>query len=199
MLSEEKNQAKKGAQEPRAANTGHNDVIGQEAWGFDNPLTVAVWFGYDDVVRELTHDHDLLDEFGGHALYLAASMGRLEEMSLLLDAGVSPNAEEDDGLTPIYGAAEHGCVQAMQMLLDAGANLNHRARSRWLLLKFTVFANQFDAARFLIARGYSADDEERRKVQELLHQKGLDPNSSSSSANQFGPKGTATDGVRFTS
>lgn len=144
------------------------DVIGQEAWGFDNALTVAVWFGYDDVIRKLVHDRDVLEKYGAQSLYLAASMGRLKEMSLLLDAGVSPNAEIENGFTPVYGAAEYGCVQAMQLLVNSGANVNHRANAKWSLLKFAVISNQLDAARFLITHGYLADDAEREKVQRIL-------------------------------
>src|SRR3546814_16186721 len=77
-------------------------VIEQNAMGLDNVLTVAVWFGYVDIVSESLQDHHTVKEYGAQSLYLAASMVRLREMSLFLDGGVAPHQEIHDGLTPLY-------------------------------------------------------------------------------------------------
>lgn len=151
-----------------------NQVIGQGAWGFDNPLTVAVWFGYDDIVEELIRNHELLDKYGGGALYVAASMGRLKEMSLLLDAGVSPDAEIENGYTPIYGAADYGCLRAIQLLIDSGASMSHRTNAGRSLLGFAVTSRQFETARYVIKQGYIADEVERRSVEDTLRRMGMD-------------------------
>lgn len=147
-------------------------VIDQEAWGLDNALTVAVWFGYDDLTRELIRKRDVLDSFGAQSLYLAASMGRLEEMFLLLNAGVSPDAELENGFTPIYGAAQYGCKTAIKLLVDSGANMHHQAGTDWSVLKFAVVSGQLETARFLVAHGYLADDNEKKEVQEVLQRMG---------------------------
>jgi hypothetical protein len=150
------------------------DVISKGAWGLDNALTVAVWFGYDDVIEKLLQDRANIEKYGAQSLHLAASMGRLKEMSMLLDAGVLPNSQIENGFTPIYGAAEHGCMQAMQLLIDAGEDVNHRANVRWTLLEDAVISKQFDAARFLVTHGYVTDDEEKKKIQEILHRMEMD-------------------------
>lgn len=150
------------------------DVISKGAIDANNVLTVAVWFGYDDIIKKSLTDRDLVREYGAQSLYLAASMGRLNEMSMLLDAGISPNAEVQGGFTPIYGAAEHGCVRAMQLLVDSGADVNHRANVRWTLLQDAVISKQFDAARFLIAHGYKTSKDEKKKIDTILRRMGME-------------------------
>lgn len=145
-------------------------VIDQKATGLDNVLTVAVWFGYGDIVKKSLKDRDLVNKYGAQSLYLAASMGRLGEMSMLLYAGVSPNAGIHNGLTPIYGATEHGCVRAMQLLVDSGADVNHKANVGWTLMEDAVISKQFDAARFLMEHGYNASREEKSRVRKILQQ-----------------------------
>src|SRR3546814_540998 len=149
-------------------------VIEQNAMGLDNVLTVAVWFGYGDIVSESLKDQHTVKEYGAQSLYLAASMGRLREMSMLLDGGVAPNSEIQDGLTPIYGAAEYGCVQAMQLLVDSGANVNHKANVVWTLLESTVISEKFDASRFLMKHGYNLDKDEKKRIKEILRQMHLE-------------------------
>lgn len=150
-----------------------NDVIAKGSVGMDNALTVAVWFGYDDVVKKLINKRGMVEKYGAQSLYLAASMGRLTEMSMLIHAGVSTNAEVKTGLTPIYGATEHGCVQAMQLLVDYGANVNWTANSRWTLLEDAIISRQFDAAKFLLDHGYTANSGEKRRISDILMRIGM--------------------------
>lgn len=147
-------------------------VIHQKAIGLDNVLTVAVWFGYDDIIAKLLKDRDLVNKHGAQSLYLAASMGRLHEMSMLIDAGVAPNSQVQNGFTPIYGAAEHGCVQAMRLLVDSGADVNHDAKVQWTLLEDAAGSRQFSAARFLVENGYNVGEDEKERVKEILRRMG---------------------------
>jgi hypothetical protein len=150
------------------------DVISKEAWGLDNALTVAVWFGYEGTIEKLLQDRVNVDKYGAQSLHVAASMGRLKEMSMLLNAGVPPNFEVENGFSPIYGATEHGCMQAMQLLIDAGADVNHRANVQWTILEDAVISRQLEAARFLVAHGYCADDAEKKKIKDILRRMGMD-------------------------
>lgn len=146
---------------------------------FDNTLTTAVWFGYDDIVRRLLGNRHMVDMYGAQSLHVAAAMGRLTEMSMLLDAGVSANAEfrhdGEDYDTPIYAAAQNGCMEAMQLLVVHGADVNHRAKMGATLLERAVLSRNFGAARFLLMHGYKARPGEKAHVDEILVDLGMRP------------------------
>jgi ankyrin repeat protein len=74
------------------------------------------------------------------ALIVAAQHGRLEIMSLLLDAGAAIDAADQHQNTACYAAVSNGHFAALQLLLDRGANT---AR---------------DASRLLAAASDNADD-----------------------------------------
>lgn len=130
------------------------DAMHLYATDFNNVLTAAVWFGYSNIIARSLQDKTMIKQHGPQSLYLAASMGRLHDTALMLQAGISANAETNNRLTPLYGAAEHGCVGAMQLLVDHGANINHKADVTWTLLEDAVLSRQFEAARFLMHHGY---------------------------------------------
>lgn len=48
----------------------------------------------------------------------------LQAVKMCLDAGVDPNAVDDEGRTALHGAAHKGRVEVIQMLADAGAKLD---------------------------------------------------------------------------
>jgi ankyrin repeat protein len=50
----------------------------------------------------------------------------LQEMKRLIDAGADPNAQDDNGWTPLHIAAQESSLDAVRLLLDAGANPNVR-------------------------------------------------------------------------
>jgi len=52
---------------------------------------------------------------------LAASGNHVECIELLIDAGASPLAADEHGLTPLHYAAEGGHVDAIKVLLERGA------------------------------------------------------------------------------
>lgn len=146
---------------------------------FDNTLTTAVWFGYDDIVRRQLGNRNLVDKYGAQSLHVAAAMGRLTEMSMLLDAGVSANAEfHHDGEqfdTPIYAAAQNGCVEAMRLLVMHGADVNQGTSSGTTLLERAVLSRNFGAARFLLRHGYKASVDEKEHVDRILANLGMRP------------------------
>lgn len=135
----------------------------------ESPLSVAVLFGYDRIVGEMLKSPSVIKEDGARALYLAASMGRLSLTSLLIQAGVSANAEIGNGLTPIFGAAQYGCVREISLLIKSGANINHKADVSWTLLRLAVGEGNYDAAKFLIQNGYIYSADEKNKIKSYLY------------------------------
>jgi len=82
--------------------------------------------GRTDRVAELLAvgvDVNAKDESGRTALMIASQRGRIETLSVLLEASVALNVQrEQDGRTALMMAVEQGHTEAVRMLLDAGAN-----------------------------------------------------------------------------
>jgi ankyrin repeat protein len=55
-------------------------------------------------------------------LHLAVSRGDIAAIEALAKAGADPNAETEDGETPLHVAASKGDATAIEILLKAGAN-----------------------------------------------------------------------------
>lgn len=91
-------------------------------------LTTAVKFGHVDVLKMLVqHGFDLQkkDEYGNNLLHLALSQRDLSSMAFvnntnmlryLIDAGVSPNAVNEDGVSAIRLAEQQGQTDALVLL-----------------------------------------------------------------------------------
>ena len=54
----------------------------------------------------------------------AAQKSHLEVAQLLLDEGADPDAQDDDGRTPIMHACQEGQVSSVKLLLQYQANIN---------------------------------------------------------------------------
>lgn len=65
------------------------------------------------------------------------------------------NGELDFGgsLTPLQCAAMHGQLEIMALLLDAGADIDAVDNNGQSACHFSIYQDQFDALRFLLARG----------------------------------------------
>jgi ankyrin repeat protein len=48
----------------------------------------------------------------------------IQEIARLLKKGADPNAQDDDGFSPLHFAAQESLPEAARLLLDAGANPN---------------------------------------------------------------------------
>ena len=59
-------------------------------------------------------------------LHIAARMGSVEDMRVLIDYGANVNAVGDLGYTPLHQAAMRGHVKAVRLLLKAGARRDIR-------------------------------------------------------------------------
>jgi type II secretory pathway predicted ATPase ExeA len=68
------------------------------------------------------------------ALLQSAEAGNLTEVRDIIDAGVSPNARDTAGMTPLMMAAVHDHVPVVELLLTRGANINAQTRTGWTAL-----------------------------------------------------------------
>jgi ankyrin repeat protein len=84
------------------------------------------------------------------ALHLAAFSGRLEIVQLLLDHSSNPNAENEEGRTPLdsvtrgkYKSPEHG-VSIARLLLELGVNVNAQENNRFTPLHWATFYGKLE-------------------------------------------------------
>lgn len=140
----------------------------------ESPLVVAAMLGYDNLVYKMSRNQTEVKKFGAEALYAAASMGRLSTSSLLVEAGVSPNAEIENGLTPIFAAVQYGCRQEISLLVNLGADINHRARVRWTLLRLAVGEGDFETAKLIVDSKYNYSAYEMESIKSYLHGLNMD-------------------------
>ena len=57
-------------------------------------------------------------------LHIAARLGNVDNVVLLLQHGAQPNATTKDQYTPLHIAAKEGHEEVVQVLLEHGANQN---------------------------------------------------------------------------
>jgi ankyrin repeat protein len=77
--------------------------------------------------------YDLID-----ALCSAAIEARLENIRVLLNAGVSPNGIGNRGGMPLFYAVESDSVDAVELLVRGGADVNCRDSTGWLPLQAAI-------------------------------------------------------------
>lgn len=124
-------------------------------------------FGYDELVLEEVRRNPNSVE-AAKALSTAAAIGRLTTTALLLGAGVSPNAQIENGLTPLYAAAQEGCSEEIIYLVGLGADTNYHAKVPESILELAISMRHFDTAKTLVKLGYQASKEERTAIMKML-------------------------------
>jgi ankyrin repeat protein len=86
----------------------------------------AIEQGESDKVRSLLSKSQIneTDKRGRTILVLAANLGQLSTVKLLLGSGADVNLSADGGETPLMAAARHGFTAVIEALIAAGANVN---------------------------------------------------------------------------
>ena len=83
----------------------------------------------------------------------AAAEGRDIEVSQLLAAGANPNAQDDNGWTPLHFAAQSVSVGVTKALLDAGVNTELRDARGSSPLWRAVMESKGDGSVIAVLRG----------------------------------------------
>lgn len=133
------------------------DILTQQT-----PLHVATIQGHTDIVRLLTSSKyitlDALDDQGRTALYIAAAMGRLEILRLLLPTQEDAinyivNIPTKQGLTALLIAAINNLIDIFHLLVKVGADISHTDPQGNTCLHHAVMNDSKDCVGILIDRG----------------------------------------------
>jgi ankyrin repeat protein len=95
-------------------------------------------------------------ERGTTLLQLAAGLGQVPALRLLLARGADVQAANANGVTPLHVAADAGHTEAMRVLLDAGACADAADKDGETPLYWAAFTGQADAMALLLDRGAAA-------------------------------------------
>ncbi|MHC4302493.1 MAG: ankyrin repeat domain-containing protein [Planctomycetota bacterium] len=82
------------------------------------PLQVAVWQSHEEIARLLVTDDTEV------TIHLAAFIGDLPRLKVLIEAGEAVDANDRDGMRPLHHAATGGNKDAVQFLIAKGADVN---------------------------------------------------------------------------
>ena len=116
-------------------------------------IHMAVRYGDANKVKDLLKHEDVSsrDKEGNTALHLAAAMGNLELVVLLLEAGSAVDSENNFGWTALHFAAEGVNGEVVERLLEAGANVNTRDHDDSTPLNKAAFSGNRDVVEKLLA------------------------------------------------
>ena len=93
----------------------------------------------------------------GHGFVLAASLGHLEVVRLLLEAGADKHAVDTEGDTALSAAAQEGHLEVVRMLLEAGADKEAALTDGATALHFAAQDGHFEVVRLLLEAGADKD------------------------------------------
>lgn len=83
----------------------------------------------------------------------AAARNDIEEVDRLLQLGVSPDATNEDGLTPLHQCCIDNNADMLRLLLDYGAAVNARDSEKWTPLHAAATCGHLYLVKILISRG----------------------------------------------
>jgi len=106
------------------------------AWSADGftPVGLAAFFGQPKVVAFLVGRGADVHAVARNArrvqpIHAATAARSVESVRLLLDAGADPNAEQQEGWTPLMAARQHGDQEIVELLVARGASDSRTARA----------------------------------------------------------------------
>ncbi len=95
------------------------------------PLSLAAYFGNEDVIRNLLlngADPNIPSKngFNVYPIHSAVASNFTMIAKMLLEAGADINVVQMSGASPLHSAAHNGNIELLIVLLEAGANVNAR-------------------------------------------------------------------------
>ncbi len=92
-------------------------------------------------------------EYDGPMLKIAAELGYLDMVDLLLDRGANIESMDDLGQRPLLSAARYGRTEVVRRLLDRGADINADDWSGQTALSNAAIEDHHDTYDLLLSRG----------------------------------------------
>lgn len=90
-------------------------------------------------------------------LVVAARMGHLQVVLVLLRAGAEVNESNSSRYTALHAAADSGCLEVAAALIDHGANMEAQDKAGHTPLHRAVMARSYPMAKLLLGRGAKVD------------------------------------------
>ncbi len=132
-------------------------LLSRDGW---TALHLAAFFGHEDAARELLNKGAIVNARSTNAmknmpLHAAAAGRSLPIVTLLLERGADPNAQQHGGWTPLHSAAANGDAEMVKALVDGGADTGARADNQQLPLDLALTKGHQAVVDFLESRGPS--------------------------------------------
>ena len=92
------------------------------------PLLTAVRFNVPEVIIDLLLEgganvHTLAEDRKTTLHFIAQKRGEMKMLRAMIARGLSVDAEDNDGWTPLHVAAQHGNTDAAEVLIEKGQSL----------------------------------------------------------------------------
>lgn len=111
-----------------------------ETFFYDNALSMAAKYGYDEIVILLLEHGAAINKRNRSSLtplFVAVDKRNTQVVKILLEKGADPNIARTDyvapGATPLIQAAKKGNYEIVRILLNNGANLSPRSHGKTAL------------------------------------------------------------------
>ena len=118
--------------------------------GGHTALTAAAQIGSVDCLKAIIKIFELRSHHLGCALITASKVNNTGCISLLLEAGVNPNFQNEFDTTALFMAIKGGHIELIEVLKKAGANLNFEAKSGYTALTVAAQIGNSDCLKAVI-------------------------------------------------
>ncbi|KNB46618.1 hypothetical protein JH06_2124 [Blastocystis sp. subtype 4] len=65
----------------------------------------------------------IVDSYSDDNIMVAAGDGNIDAVKRFLDSGVSPNAQDSSGYSPLHAAASYGHIDILELLVNRGGDV----------------------------------------------------------------------------
>ncbi|KAJ3028519.1 UNVERIFIED_CONTAM: hypothetical protein HDU68_001515 [Siphonaria sp. JEL0065] len=125
--------------------------------GGRRPIHWACESGNAEAVRQLLRAGVSVEikttSFKETCLHLAADMGRVEVIELLLENGANADAKDSISMTPLHLAAQHGYLEIVRALVDHGAKVEPKDSQGQSPFYFAIKNEHIPVAEYLASKG----------------------------------------------